>query len=164
MLYYFNENIVNTEAPAIIHGCNLQAKMNSGVAKAIREHFPEAYTEYMDKIYTYNLGQIIVADSKGKLIGNLLTQDNYGYDGKKYANKTAIKIAVDTFCFYYRSRYVSMGIDGYRPIATPKIGCGRGGLSWEGDRIRDIFEEISNYHKIDFYVYDQSDQYSETNK
>lgn len=156
MLYYFNENIVNTEAPAIVHGCNCQGKMASGVAKDIRANFPEAYEEYMKLVYSRKLGQPIFAHSKGKLIGNLLTQEFYGYDGEVYANRNAIRIALDTFCFYYRSVDLCRGIDNkMRPIASVKIGCGLGGLSWEND-VKKIFEEISNYHEIDFYIYDSN--------
>ena len=39
-----------TEAPevVIVHGCNTQGAMGSGVAKAIRRKYPWAYEAYID--------------------------------------------------------------------------------------------------------------------
>ena len=51
MIVYRNQSVLDFKEHAIIvHGVNCQGKMNSGVAKAIREAFPVVYEEYM-KLY-----------------------------------------------------------------------------------------------------------------
>lgn len=153
-LFFFKENLISTPCKAIIHGCNRKGKMNSGVAKAIRENFPEAYNDYMKWVYKSTLGGIIISQSNDKLIGNLITQENYGYDGEPYASPIAIQDALDSFCYYWRGANLKT-LDGYPPIASPKIGCGLGGLSWDND-VKEIFEWASKKHDIDFYIYDMN--------
>lgn len=153
MLYYSTDNLTSTECSAIIHGCNCAGKMGSGVALAIRNKFPDAYEAYMNT-REYHLGFIILAESNGKTIGNLLTQESYGYDGKRYAHPIAITNALHEFCLYWikKNNYNLLGLP---PIASPKIGCGLGGLSWSED-VEPIFSGISELYGIDFWIYDNN--------
>lgn len=72
--------------------------MGSGVAKSIREQFPEAYDAYMNLSLPYKkmdlqsdlLGRAQFVESNDKIIANLFGQLNYGYDGKKYTSETAL--------------------------------------------------------------------------
>lgn len=157
MIYYQNEDIRKTNCTAIIHGCNAQGKMASGVAKAIRDKWPEAYESYMSWGYYsgYRLGDVIFTKTDdGKTIGNLITQENYGYDGKTYANEDAIRIALQNFVLHWKSINEEKCLIGYPPIASSKIGCGLGGLKWED--VSKIYEEISKEHNIDFVIYDNN--------
>lgn len=49
MVTFHNGNILDSGAAVICHQVNCQGKMNSGVAKAIREKWPEVYTRYRTK-------------------------------------------------------------------------------------------------------------------
>ena len=107
MIVYRNQSVHDFKEHAIIvHGVNCQGKMNSGVAKAIREAFPVVYEEYM-KLYNNKqhggtvdgqtwsrfldsnrndplLGMAqVVRVGKTLYVGNLFTQQFYGRDGKK---------------------------------------------------------------------------------
>ncbi len=42
---YVNGDLFATDIKTIVHGCNAQGVMGSGVAKSIRENFPKAYDE-----------------------------------------------------------------------------------------------------------------------
>lgn len=158
MITYSNDDITTTSCKAIAHGVNCQGKMNSGVAKAIREKWPQAYEVYMNKFtkaeaYDMNndlLGYMAIAYTKDrKIIGNLFTQTYYGRDGKRYASPVHIDIAMNSFVMN-----LSLYSDTPRPvIAIPKIGCGLGGLDWETD-VLPIIEQISLDHEVDFVVYD----------
>ncbi len=168
MIEYSNQNIIHTECFAIAHGCNMQGKMNSGVAKAIRERYPYAYDTYEKVFYFYKhgnegpkLGHVIIAgEFKEKFIGNLLTQEFYGRDGKRYASLDAIVESLDWFVQaaleLYPARQFGKEIPEKRAIAIPKIGCGLGGLSW--DEVEPIIAGISEKYKIDFIVYDNGDK------
>ena len=136
----------------IAHGVNCRNKMGSGVAKAIFTEYPEVKEEYHkfwnEKAHLEGwsgenfLGvvqQVSVHD--GKIVFNMFTQLNYGYDGKLYVDYNAIKKCFDYLvenCYYVKK------------IAIPKIGCGLAGGEWE--IVKEIINE-STKDKIEVYVY-----------
>jgi O-acetyl-ADP-ribose deacetylase (regulator of RNase III) len=77
---YVEGDLLKTEIRHIIHGCNAQGVMGSGVAKAIRDKYPQAYRDYND-MYNSNgleLGQICVSvQGDGKIILNAITQKKF---------------------------------------------------------------------------------------
>ena len=138
--------------------------MGSGVAKAIRAKFPEAYKGYRQHYDAkgLNLGEIVwtavkpavfVSDDGTEatayttLIANMITQDFYGYDGNRYADYDAIRTAfleLNECCRHLFS------FDEYAAVAMPRIGAGLGGGDW--NVIEQIIEETStNYQPV---VYD----------
>lgn len=65
----------------IIHGCNAQGVMGSGVAAIIRNDYPVAYQTYMDQSPHYILGEVIPAKVADNLvIVNAITQEFFGTD------------------------------------------------------------------------------------
>ena len=124
---YIKGDLFKTEIKYIVHGCNAQGVMGSGVAKIIREQYPEAYDEYR-KMYvsatdkglsSLPLGDVIWAESNGKWIGNAITQKFYGRDGQRYVSYDAVARAmweINKFC--------------PGPVAMPKVGTGLGGGDW----------------------------------
>ena len=120
-----NGNLLNSKADIIAHQVNCQGKMGSGVAKAIREKYPEVYDEYC-KFRIKRLGKVQVVQCKdGTLVANLYGQDKYGYDGKQYTDTMAL-----FQCFVKLREFAQ--ISGKCSIAMPyKIGCGYGGADWD---------------------------------
>lgn len=115
----------NHGVDVVVHGCNARGKMNSGVAKAIRERWPEAYDYYMS--HDKNLGgcqivRLARSDSCVQYVVNAITQEYYGYDGAKYASYDAVDECMRKLADYFRKSAFT--------IAMPRIGCGRGGLEW----------------------------------
>lgn len=157
---YVKDSIVNAPEMYIIHGCNAQGVMGSGVAKEIRAKWPGAYAEYRDE-YDNNgliLGKAVIYHhlakswQYNKIIGNLITQEFYGrVKGKRYADPKAISDAV--------MDYIQLiAINSPAPIesmqiATSKIGCGLGGLSWENE-MEQVFLLIEKHFGVQFVVYD----------
>lgn len=143
-IIYKHGNIVDAVEPFILHGCNAQGVINSGVAKAIRTKWPEAYEEYRNtyiNIGFLTLGKIIgVRCSDGKYVLNAITQKYYGKDRKQYASYDAIMevIASLNFCCNNAS------------VAMPQIGCGLGGLEWE--LVEKIIEEGSTNFQPVVYI------------
>jgi len=119
---YVKGDLFSTDAKYIIHGCNAQGVMGSGVAKIIRERYPEAYDEYRRFFEVEGnlvLGDVIWAESNGKWICNAITQQFYGRDGQRYVSYDAVAQAmweINKFC--------------PGPVAMPKIGAGLGGGDW----------------------------------
>lgn len=143
MITYQKGDLLDAVEPVIVHGCNNKGVMRSGVAKAIRAKWSEAYKVYKDAS-SLPMGDIIPIFSipSNKWIINAITQDGYGRDGRKYVCYDAIAKCfrdINTFC-------AEMGYDS---IAIPKIGAGLGGGDW------DVIEEIilDKMTDIDVVVY-----------
>lgn len=125
---YIKGDITETELKYIAHGVNCQNKIGSGVAKALYTKFPDVKVNYHEYFKTHtigkiNLGKILYTydDSTGKNIANCFTQNEFGYDGKRYVNYASV-----LQCF----RILKDNCKGYI-LAIPKIGCGLAGGNWE---------------------------------
>lgn len=130
---YVKGDLFATNVKTIVHGCNAQGVMGSGVAKIVRERFPEAYGRYIQEGRNGHLmlGDIIpvpCGDRKNqpdnfKLIVNAITQEYYGSDGKRYVSYDAVANAMDKISKMSE-------IYGIKEIAMPMIGAGLGGGDW----------------------------------
>ena len=126
------------ELDVICHQVNCQGKMASGIAKQIRDTYPQVYREYKTKCDKMSeRGEIILGeiqyislwadffekDIKHYHVCNMFAQDHYGYDGKRYTS-------YDGFwsCLGKIREQVPRG----SKIGFPDhIGCGLGGANWE---------------------------------
>ena len=118
---YRKGNLFGTNIRAIMHGCNTQGVMGSGVARIIRDEFPEAYSAYIagSVASPLKLGQVITQTSNGKYIINAMTQQFFGRDGKRYVSYDAVATVM---------RWVNDS--GIPQVAMPMIGAGLGGGDW----------------------------------
>lgn len=145
----------------IVHGCNCQGVMGSGIAKAVKERYPVAFQEYYNQ-YTTNpvhgpgglaydglkLGQIIPVEVEAnKWIVNAMTQHLYGTESRK-VNYDAVAV-----CFEFIRDYARQVADirGFRPdIVYPLIGAGLGGGNW---RIIDTIIDETLAGEFNQYIY-----------
>lgn len=124
------------EAPEdiIVHQVNCQGKMNSGIARQMREKWPDVYKAYMN-VWRWNeadenserrdlLGTAqVVAVGPNKFVVNLFGQNEYGYDGQRYTSYDALYDGLT----YIKEKAKEQGLS----VAIPfKIGCDRGGADW----------------------------------
>mgnify|MGYP000938564803 CR=1 FL=1 len=134
MIIYKTGDITQVKEGIIMHGCNAQGVMGSGVALAIKNKFPMAYENY--KLYasshSIDLGDIVWAEiTANKLwIANAISQRNYGRSNIRYVNYSAIVKCFDA-CID-NALIVGCGIN------FPKIGAGLGGGDWN------IIEQLIN--------------------
>lgn len=123
--------------PWVLHGCNAQGVMGSGVALAVKTKYPSAYLAYIaSKQHDgMRLGVVTFAvQDDCKTIFNGITQQFYGRDGKQYVNYDAVGDVI-----FLINKYAEEGYDGESiPVAMPKIGAGLGGGDW--DTIAEIIE------------------------
>jgi len=131
----------------IVHRVNSQGVMASGVAKQIRETYPEAYKHYIASI-EYN-GKGVTGyctyyrHSNDTVIVNAVTQKYYGRDSSvTYVSYDAVRK-----CFREINK-VLPAFPNITDINFPKIGAGLGNGNW--DVISKIIdEEIDDrYNKI----------------
>lgn len=152
-----NGDLLDAKADFICHQVNCQGKMGSGVAKAIRERYPEVYKYYMLMCDAHNRGMV----EPPKLLGkaqyvpiynynnlkqpyyciNMFAQDKYGYDGKQYTSLEAFKSCLEQ---------INIGAKD-RTVAFPwLIGCVRGGADWNVV-LPMILETLTDVKEIQFY-------------
>lgn len=131
---YVKGDLFATNITTIVHGCNAQGVMGSGVAKTIREMYPKAYERYRKEYELHHhltLGKLVVVPcgdrvndpDNYKVIVNAITQDFYGRDGSRYVSYDAVADAmqaIDRMSEVY----------GITEVAMPQIGAGLGGGDW----------------------------------
>lgn len=114
----------------LVHGCNCFCTMGSGVAKTIREEWPEVYEADLAtrKGDILKLGGFTVALLEQRAKGgvhlrviNAYTQYAYGRGGERYVDYGAIL----AFC-----RSLTGFLLTHETILIPKIGAGLGGGDW----------------------------------
>lgn len=127
MVQCITGNLLDSSCDYICHQVNCQGVMGSGVAKAIREKWPNVYTEYLTYInmcFGTPLGSIFSVPINGgrQEVINMFSQFRYGYDGSRYTS-------YDAFCNCLNA--IARDVPKDKSIAFPyKIGSDRGGGSW----------------------------------
>ena len=118
-------NLLDVTEGVIIHGCNAQGVMGSGVALAIKTKYPTAYQAYkaFEKAHGLHLASLSSARVANRLyVANLVTQEYYGRDSSvKYVSYGAILLGFEK-------------LHGSHPLDTvfhfPTIGAGLGNGNW----------------------------------
>lgn len=146
----FNAALEMNEANKVVilvHGCNAQGVMGSGVAALVKKLYPYAFEAYRQEYNDFGLvtGSVVWGRSKDScvLVANAITQENYGRDGKLYVSYDAVVESMMDIAAYAKKHNV--------PVVFPMIGGGLGG----GDikRLTAIFQAV--FHDVDATLYVQ---------
>lgn len=152
MVNYVKGNLLDSDCDYICHQVNCQGVMGSGIARQIRERWPEVYNDY--KAYCnycnkYGLNMLghnfdVPVNNYEKRVINMFSQHDYGHDGKRYTSYDAF-----SDCLFDIRGLVRGGTIGF-----PKnIGCGLGGGNWKV--ISALIEEIlGETHDVYIYEYE----------
>lgn len=123
------KDITDIISGVIIHQCNCQGVMGSGVARAISSKWPIVKSAYIahcsGKTPSELLGTFCdVEVDKNIVVVNCLSQLDYGYDGRRYTDYNAMrKVMIEVY-----EKYFETGKNFYAPYL---IGCGLGGGDWD---------------------------------
>ena len=148
MINFRNGNLLDADLDYICHQVNCQGRMGSGIAKSIKEKWPEVYESYMhySKYYLERggpksmLGSCQYITTANITVINMFAQEGYGYDGKRYTSYDAFWACLEEI-----TKVVPKG----SKIGFPDhIGCGLGGANWEVIKTM-IYEVLDK----DFEVY-----------
>lgn len=122
---YIKGDLFTSPINVFIHGCNDQGVFGSGIALEVKNKYPEAYKKYRDEYLDNGLvgGTVIPVETNDKIIINMITQNFYGKDGKRYAKYDWIADGFYTLNQFCKQR----GVD---KVAMPLIGAGLGGGDW----------------------------------
>ena len=142
-LHYGNllEQAKNGEFDVIIHGCNAFHTMGAGIAKYIKQDFPEAFeadkkTAYGDKNKIGTFSEAVVTRNNHTFVViNSYTQFKYGggVDNFEYDSFPGLLQSI-------KAKY------GDKKIGLPLIGCGLAG----GDEIRILKMIKENFEGVDY--------------
>jgi ribA/ribD-fused uncharacterized protein len=149
-LHYGNllEMAKNGEFDVIIHGCNCYKTMGAGIAKYIKQDFPEAFeadqkTAYGDKNKLGNFSEVtVIRNGNTFVVINAYTQHRYGGGVDNFEYDTFPKLLTAI-----KEKY------GDKRIGLPLIGCGLAG----GDEprilkmIKEQFEGV-NYKLVEIDI------------
>ncbi len=154
MIHYVKGDLLDSNCDYICHQVNCRGRMRSGIAKQIRERFPNVYEEYRwryERALEIGLNpdkmlgstDILPTPDHKRYIVNMYSQRSYGYDGKKYTSYKA---------FEFILRQLKVEIPTVCTIGFPKnIGCGLGGGDWKV--ISGLIETIlGDSHEV--YIYE----------
>ena len=144
MIEYVKGNILDSNADAILHQVNCQGVMGAGLAKQIKERYPNVYKKYKNACvndknerqahgFTHSslVGKIQVVHKEDYLIGdpnadpqvivNVFAQEFFGRD-KRYTDYDALQSCLHKV----NKRFAG------KTVAIPYLmGCGLAGGSWD---------------------------------
>lgn len=125
MIEYHNGDILNSHATVIGHGVNLKGAMGAGIAKQIKQNYPNVYLQYRQACRTNELipgGCLLVQtqNSPPRYIANIASQIELGANAK-----------IEYLFVGLQQAYEQMIALNLTSLALPQIGAGIGGLDWD---------------------------------
>lgn len=141
MIFYKKGDVTRATEQMIAHGVNCMGHFGSGVAGVIKRDHPYVREQYLS-LDEHILGTCQFVEYNDQIWVNAHTQDKKGYDGKVYADLTAV-----AYCMVEIAEY--MQTHNLTSIAMPKIGSGLGGLKWEDVEI--LVEGILEDYEVFIY-------------
>ena len=146
MIRIFDIDIFKQKSDAIIHQCNCFGVMGGGIAKLIRDKYPEAaaadkQTKCGDKAKMGHYSCVKAND--GKYIYNLYSQFRYGVE-KRHTDYEAFHNGLNGIHTHMKNLELKTASIPYN------IGCGLGGGSWKV--INAIIEDIFDDSNIQLYI------------
>ena len=130
----------------IMHQVNCVGAMNSGIAKKIRQDYPQHFTDYTNTLAKMGrdifFGSYVCTELDDCKIVGVAGQYHYGKDGR-YTNYSALVKAICDFLENHDDRVIGL----------PKyIGCGLGGGDW--NIVEQLLIDIEMLYGIEFMVYE----------
>lgn len=142
-------NLLDVTAGHIVHGCNAQGVMGSGVALAVKRKYPGAFESYIQEYETFGLklgSSYPWCQSDELVIWNAITQEGFGAPTRN-CSYDAIQSCFEQINFVMSSivpnETAMFGSKSPLEIHIPAIGAGLGGGNWE--IIREIIEQTVTF-------------------
>ena len=138
MIKEFNGDLIKSDEHVILHQVNCKGIMGAGIAKQIRDKYPEVFADYKEKCLAYFcrldgltlLGTVLVSHTlDGHIICNLFAQDGFKSPGRHTDYEALQKCLTKVNDLFYR-----------QTVALPyKMSCGLAGGDW--NIVRKIIED-----------------------
>ncbi len=158
MLRYFQGNLLDAEAEAVVNTVNEVGVMGKGIALMFREAFKENYEAYA------------VACERGEVkVGHMFVTQNHALTGPKWIINFPTK---KHWRFPTKFEWVEEGLKDLcrviedkhiKSIAIPPLGCGNGGLEWTHVR-KAIESALKDLSAVDILVFEPTVGYQNAPK
>lgn len=139
-------DITEVTSGIIMHGCNAQGVMGSGIAKEVRAKWPKAYEHYHLACKkagpSYMLSTVVPVEVEpGLIIANAITQLNFGGAGTKYVSYKAVQECFIAVANLALKEHLASKEE--MTVHYPLIGAGLGGGDWAiiSEIIDNVFDQ-----------------------
>ena len=159
MIKIVDGDLLQANVPLIAHQTNCLGVMGAGIAKAIKNKWPNVYTQYKDFCKDFNYSRVLLGDAQIcktndtpiKYVANLYGEYSYAEsvapNGNRHTDYNALELALSTL-------QEICHISDIKEIGIPyKLGCGLAGGDWYNvvyPMLRKLFEDDP---KITLYIY-----------
>ncbi len=151
MFIYKNDNILKSEAQALINTVNCEGYMGKGLAYQFKQAYPDMNEDYIKACRTGKLkiGKLHYYLCEEKIIINFPTKNKW----REKSLMEYIYIGLNELVKLIKQLEI-------KSIAIPPLGSGNGGLNWSEVKkaIETHLEDLS--HIIDVYIYEPSSNYT----
>jgi len=146
MIIIKDENILKATEDITCHQTNTLGVMGGGIAKQIKEKYPEVYKAYKELCLSHNSKDLLgavqyVECHDGYIIANLFGQEGFGRN-KQYTDYNALRNALKIVYKRVKQYQESVAI----PV---NLGCGLAGGSW--DIVYNMIEEVFHDYNVTLY-------------
>lgn len=143
MITYVQGGFFTSPATVLVNTVNTVGIMGKGIAREFKAIYPEMFEIYRSACERgeFTIGTLQFYRSEHKSVLNFPTKRHW----KAKSQLPDIEAGVKTFV----EQYEELGIGS---IAFPPLGCGNGGLDWEG-QVRPLMETYLNPLPIDVYIH-----------
>lgn len=143
MITYIEGSLFTSTAQTFVNTVNTAGVMGKGLAKAFKTYYPEMFTEYAKRCAEkqFAVGQLLLYRSPHKWVLNFPTKRHWRHPSRL----ADVEAGLATFVRTYPEQGISS-------IAFPQLGCGNGGLDWEGD-VRPLMEQYLGDLPLDVQVF-----------
>jgi O-acetyl-ADP-ribose deacetylase (regulator of RNase III) len=151
-MIFVKGNLLEGQTHIIMHQVNCKGIWGAGLAKQIRDKYPDAFVDYKrlcDEKGSKLLGHSRICVAKDRTIFSIFGQDGYGRD-RQYTDYDALISGVKEAIRKYRSTEQSYQ---QLPIGIPcGIGCGLAGGDWL--IVKKLLENIEEKENVIFICYE----------
>lgn len=143
MITYVASNLFSSPAQVLVNTINTQGVMGKGVAAEFKRIYPEMFEQYRDlcERKEIDIGVLWIYKTPRKWILNFPTKKHWRNPSKPEYIEAGLKKFYDQFA--------EMNI---HSIAFPALGCGNGGLDWQGT-VKPLMEKYLNKLPADVFIH-----------
>lgn len=120
--YIIDGDLLRAREQVIVNPVNCRGVMGAGLALAFKQRYPKMYRAYKQQCESGELkiGQLCLYTESQPWILNFPTKDHYRQPSRLIYIHQGLEHLISNW-----------QRDGIESIAFPKLGCGKGGLSWD---------------------------------
>jgi O-acetyl-ADP-ribose deacetylase (regulator of RNase III) len=138
MIAYVHGSLFESPAKVLVNTVNTAGVMGKGIAKTFKQVYPQMFAQYQEYCESgqLDIGKLFLYKTPHKWVLNFPTKRNW-----RQPSESGLRKFVDTYA-----------VKGITSIAFPELGCGNGGLDWEGV-VQPLMERYLGKLPIDVFIY-----------